>query len=101
MVGTWGLFRESVELALDAVPRGVDLDAIEAALGEVAGVEEVHDLHVWGPSTSEISLTVHLVVEKQGDRDAILSEAQAVVRERFRVAHATVQIESRPCLPPP
>lgn len=97
IAGTWGLFRESVELSLDAVPRGVDPDAIEAALGEVAGVDEVHDLHVWGPSTSEISLTVHLVVAKHGDRDAILSEAQAIVRERFGVAHATVQIEGRPC----
>jgi len=93
VAGTWGLFRESVDLALDAVPRGVDPQAITAALAAVPGVREVHDLHVWGASTSEISLTAHLVVPDALARDAALAAAEAVVRERFRVAHATIQIE--------
>ena len=93
VAGTWGLFRESVDLALDAVPRGVDPEAITAALAAVPGVSEVHDLHVWGASTSEISLTAHLVVPDPLARDAALAAAEAVVRERFRVAHATIQIE--------
>jgi cobalt-zinc-cadmium efflux system protein len=90
---TWGLFRESVDLALDAVPRGVDPEAITAALAAVPGVSEVHDLHVWGASTSEISLTAHLVVPDTLARDAALAAAEGVARERFRVAHATIQIE--------
>ena len=93
VAGTWGLFRESVDLALDAVPRGVDPEAITAASAAVPGVSEVHDLHVWGASTSEISLTAHLVVPDPLARDAALAAAEAVVRERFRVAHATIQIE--------
>jgi cobalt-zinc-cadmium efflux system protein len=54
----------------------------------------VHDLHVWGASTSEISLTVHLVATDGVDRDDLLAEAETVLRDRFRVAHSTIQIES-------
>jgi cobalt-zinc-cadmium efflux system protein len=93
VVGTWGLFQESLELALDAVPRGFDPDKLQAALAGLPGVAEVHDLHVWGPSTSEVSSTVHLVVAADADRDAILAAAHRLVREDFHVAHATIQIE--------
>jgi len=93
VVGTWGLFRESLELAFDAVPRGFDPDKLEESLAALPGVTEVHDLHVWGPSTSEVSLTVHLVVAADADRDAILAAAHRHVREVFHVAHATIQIE--------
>ncbi|MFM7243810.1 MAG: cation diffusion facilitator family transporter [Planctomycetaceae bacterium] len=94
VAGTWGLFRESLDLALDAVPRGVEPEAIEAALAALPGVAEVHDLHVWGASTSEISLTAHLVAPDGSDRDVLLAAAEALLRERFRVAHSTIQIES-------
>jgi cobalt-zinc-cadmium efflux system protein len=93
VVGTWGLFRESVDLALDAVPRGVDPAAITAALAELDGVREVHDLHVWGASTSEVSLTVHLVAINAANRDQLLDAAHDLLRTRFGIAHATIQIE--------
>jgi cobalt-zinc-cadmium efflux system protein len=96
VVGTWGLFRESVDLALDAVPRGVDPREITASLAAVAGVVEVHDLHVWAASTSETSLTAHLVVTDVADRDAVLSTALHLLKERFHVAHATLQLEGLP-----
>lgn len=93
VAGSWGLFRESVDLALDAVPRGVDSREITASLAAVAGVVEVHDLHVWAASTSEVSLTAHLVVADTADRDAVLAAALQALRDRFRVAHATLQVE--------
>lgn len=93
VAGSWGLFRESVELALDAVPRGVDPREITASLAAVAGVVEVHDLHVWAASTSEVSLTAHLVAADTADRDAMLAAALHVLRDRFHVAHATLQVE--------
>lgn len=96
VAGTWGLFRESVDLALDAVPRGVDPAALEAALGSLPGVRAVHDLRVWGASTSETSLVVRLVAAAGTDRDALLAAAAAVLRARFHVAHATIQIEGEP-----
>ena len=94
VAGTWSLFRESVDLALDAVPRGVDPTAIRAALGALDGVVEVHDLHVWGASTSETSLTVHLVVPETPRHAAVLEAATHRVRHDFGVAHATIQIET-------
>lgn len=93
VVGTWGLFSESVDLALDAVPRGIDIDTVEGALAGLPGVAAVHDLHVWGPSTSETSLTVHLAVSQEADYREVLAEAEQVLRDRFRIAHTTIQIE--------
>jgi cobalt-zinc-cadmium efflux system protein len=93
VVGTWGLFRESADLALDAAPRGIDPEAITAALGGLAGVVEVHDFHVWGASTSEVSLSAHLVVNETADRDALLAAAHDMARARFGIAHITIQIE--------
>ena len=61
VAGTWGLFRESLDLALDAVPRGVEPEAIEAPLDALSGVREVHDLHLWGASISDTSRPVHRV----------------------------------------
>ena len=90
---TWGLFREALDLALDAVPRGVDPAAIEMALAALPGVLEVHDFHAWGASTSEVSLTAHLVAADGADRDAMLAAAHELLRSRFHVDHATIQIE--------
>ena len=105
VAGTWDLFRESVDLALDAVPRGVDPDSIAAALTAIPGVVEVHDLHVWGASTSEIAVTAHLVVPETADHAMALAAATDLLRDRFRIAHTTIQIEredaSQSCLQRP
>lgn len=93
VAGTWGLFRESVDLALDAVPRGIETGAITTALAAIPGVEEVHDLHVWGASTSEVSLTVHLVVPDGTVHETVLAAAEALLRERFHIDHTTIQLE--------
>ena len=93
IVGTWDLFREAVDLALDAVPRGIDPEAVTAALTGISGVSEVHDLHVWNASTSETSLTVHLMVPDCQAHEQVLATASALLRERFRIDHTTIQIE--------
>jgi cobalt-zinc-cadmium efflux system protein len=93
VVGTWDLFRESVDLALDAVPRGIDPDAITAALAALPGVAEVHDLHVWAASTSENTFTAHLVVPEAALHEEILAAAHGLLRDRFGIAHATLQLE--------
>jgi cobalt-zinc-cadmium efflux system protein len=93
VAGTWGLFREAIDLALDAVPRGLDPAALTAALAAIPGVAEVHDLHVWGASTSETSLTAHLVVPDATAHGRVLAAAGDLARARFHIAHATLQIE--------
>ena len=91
--GTWDLFTESIGLAMDAVPRRIDFDKLTASLTAVEGVCEVHDLHVWSTSTSEVILTAHLVVPA-GDQQQALLEARAVLAEQFTIPHVTLQIES-------
>ena len=95
LIGTWGLLKDSVNLAIDAAPRGVDVEAIRAGLLALPGVTAVHDLHVWGLSTTETALTAHLCHER-GDADALLAEAQTLARTRFKIGHTTLQLEAEP-----
>lgn len=95
LIGTWGLLKDSVNLALDAAPRGVDVEAIRAAFLALPGVTAVHDLHVWGLSTTETALTAHLCHER-ADADALLVEAQGLARGRFGIGHSTLQLEAAP-----
>ena len=95
LAGTWGLLKDSVNLALDAAPRGVDVEAIRAAFLPLPGVTAVHDLHVWGLSTTRTALTAHLVHDR-GDAEALLAEAQALARGRFHIRHTTFQLEAEP-----
>lgn len=90
--GTWDLFTESVGLAMDAVPRRINISELRNALAEVPGVLEIHDLHVWGMSTSEVMLTAHLVIT-ESNRQGSLKQAQSVLRERFAITHTTLQFE--------
>ena len=93
LLGTWGLLKDSVNLALDAAPRGVDVAAIRAGFLALPGVTAVHDLHVWGLSTTETALTAHLVHDRI-DAEALLCEAQALARTRFSIGHTTLQLET-------
>jgi cobalt-zinc-cadmium efflux system protein len=92
LYGTWGLLRESLDLALDAVPESVDLNEVKSFLSAQPGVSGMHDLHVWGMSTTETALTVHLVMP-DGLPDAGLQHLRHELHEQFGVEHATVQIE--------
>lgn len=90
---TWGLLRETVEMSLAAVPRGIDYDAVASALAALPGVARVHDLHIWPMSTTEPVLTAHLVMPGGAAGDAFLGGAQAMLHDRFGIGHATLQIE--------
>lgn len=97
LLGTWGLLKDAFNLALDAVPNHIDPAAVVAYLSSVPGVRDVHDLHIWGMSTTETALTVHLVMG-QGPNDVLLDDAllgniREELAERFEIHHATVQLE--------
>ena len=94
LIGTWGLLRESVQLALHAVPPGVDPVAVRKHLGGLPGVEEVHDLHIWGMSTTETAMTAHLVMPGGHPGDEFLQATCREIEKRFRICHATFQIET-------
>lgn len=89
----WGLARDSVNLALDGVPRGIELARVKDYLGGLDGVIEVHDLHIWAMSTNETALTAHLV-RPGGSDDAFLHGVCEELAHRFNIHHATLQIEA-------
>ena len=91
--GSIGLLKESVWMSLAGVPSGIEVDAVEAALAELDGVEAVHDLHVWPLSTTETALTAHLVTSSADYPDELLASARAVLHSRFRIEHCTIQVE--------
>ena len=94
VAGTWGLLRDSLDLALDAAPRGIDPEKVKAWLAGRPGVTEVHDLHIWAMSTSETALTAHLTRPDNSDPDAFLDELCHDLVHAFGIGHATLQLET-------
>ena len=94
LYGTWGLLKDSVNLSLQAVPANIDRDAVENFLKSIPGVQEVHDLHIWGMSTAEVALTAHLVMRPAVVNDGLLARVADELREKFNIGHATLQMES-------
>ena len=91
LVGTWGLFRESMHLMFDGVPESIDLDAVRAELEALPGVDCVHDLHVWSSGTTEVVLTAHVVTPAGHPDDAFFRDAAERMRARFAIGHVTLQ----------
>jgi cobalt-zinc-cadmium efflux system protein len=93
VVGTWSLMKSAIGLALDAVPEGIDAAAVRAHLMGTPGVTALHDLHIWGMSTTETALTCHLVMPGGHPGDAMLNGIAQQLDHRFGIHHATIQIE--------
>ena len=91
--GTWGLLRESMNLALQAVPEAIDLAKVRKYLASLPHVTAVHDLHVWPMSTTETALTVHLEMPASSAGDAFLHEVCEYLHHEFGIEHSTIQIE--------
>jgi cobalt-zinc-cadmium efflux system protein len=101
VAGTWGLLRDSVRLALQAVPEGIEIERVRAYLADMPGVAGVHDLHVWGMSTTDTALTAHLVMPHGHPGDAVVAGITECLREQFNICHATIQVEidaTHPCV---
>ncbi len=97
LFGTWGLFKKSVSLILDAVPHHIDIKQVRAALAAWPGVAAVHDLHVWSLSTQETALTAHLVMPSRSLCDEEYAAINEVLAKRFDIRHVTLQVERGVC----
>jgi cobalt-zinc-cadmium efflux system protein len=97
LASTWSLLRDSVHLSLDGVPSGVNSTAVKSFLAGQRGVTDVHDLHIWALSTTSVALTAHLVVPDREQEDALLCSLTPFLKKRFRIDHATLQIERDRC----
>lgn len=93
IAGTWSLFRQSLHLLFDGVPENVVLAEVDALLRAMPGVADVHDLHVWAMSTTDIALTAHLVMPGGHPGDAFLEHVARELGERLHITHPTLQIE--------
>ena len=92
--GTWSLLKDSVKMALHAVPDSVDEQAVQAHLASLPGVTAVHDLHIWPMSTTETALTAHLVMPGGHPGDQFLHQLAHDLEDEFHIEHTTVQVET-------
>lgn len=91
---TWILLRDTTNILLQGVPRGVDLAQVRASIADVDGVAEVHDLHLWSIAGSDLSLTAHVVLRPDSAADAVRLAVSEALHERFDISHATLQMEA-------
>ncbi|HET6565365.1 MAG TPA: cation diffusion facilitator family transporter [Xanthomonadales bacterium] len=94
LLSTWGLLRDSLNLAVDAVPEDIDPEAVRNYLKVLPGVETVHDLHIWPMSTTDTALTVHLVMNPLPADNRFLHDAAHGLEHEFGIHHATIQVEA-------
>ncbi len=92
--GTWGLFTDAIDLALDAVPKHIDIEKVRNFLLAKEGVIDIHDLHIWAMSTTQVALTAHLIMPG-GNKDTFISELQEELELEFGINHTTFQIEKK------
>ncbi len=94
ILGTWRLLTDSIDLALDAVPKNIDLQKVRTFLLNKKGVNDIHDLHIWALSTSQVALTAHLYIPKDnGNNDSFINNLQKELEREFGINHVTIQIE--------
>jgi cobalt-zinc-cadmium efflux system protein len=94
VMGTWTLLRDSFNLAMDAVPSGINLAKVEQHLRSYPGIADLHHLHIWGMSTTQVALTVHLVKADGIIDNDLLKRIEEDLEEEFQIEHATIQLES-------
>ena len=100
LAGTWNLFRQSLHLLFDGVPFEIDPAAVRQYLESLPGVTQVHDLHIWAMSTSQVALTAHLVMPAGNTDDKFLENATHGLHDRFEIHHVTLQVVRAPFCEP-
>lgn len=93
LAGTWSLLADSMNLAIDSVPKNIDIAEIKRYLTSIDEVSQIHDLHVWPMSTTEVALSVHLVIGETNPKKGLLTAIQQELLDHFHIAHSTIQIE--------
>lgn len=94
LYSSWGLVKESIEILMQSVPKGIDIEEVQRAIEQVSGVTKVHDLHIWAVTSGVSTLSAHVVVNGREDFHRVLNELEAILRERFNVEHTTIQLET-------
>lgn len=101
LIGTWSLLRDSMNLSIDSVPKNIDITGIRKYLASLENISQVHDLHVWPMSTTEVALTVHLIMVDDSLNNGFLLKLQKQLHDSFGIEHSTIQVERQdndPCM---
>lgn len=93
LYSAWGLVRETLDVLMQSVPKGISVDEVATALKELPGVLDAHDLHVWALTSGRNIATTHLVITADADHQSIIDAANRLLAERFTIEHATIQVE--------
>lgn len=93
MFSSWGLFKESLNLILLAVPTAVNLSKLEKLITRSKGLISYHDLHIWPISTTEIALSAHLVVSAESFSESFSKTIEKEIKQNFPISHVTLQLE--------
>ncbi|MGB5545254.1 MAG: cation diffusion facilitator family transporter [Polyangiales bacterium] len=93
LYSAWGLVRETLDVLMEGVPKGISIADITATLKELPGVLDAHDLHVWSLTSGRNIATAHLIIEEDADHQAIIDVANRTLASRFSIRHATIQVE--------
>jgi len=92
---SWGLIKESADILMQSVPRGIVLDEVQNSMESVSGVLKVHDLHVWAVTSGVFTLSAHAVINGDRDFHQVLSEMEKALSEKFDIRHTTIQLETK------
>ncbi|MFK8027716.1 MAG: cation diffusion facilitator family transporter [Gammaproteobacteria bacterium] len=93
----WGLIKDSFNLSVDGVPTNIDVTSVRDYLLSLPDVKEIHDLHIWAMSTTQVALTAHLLRSSTNIDDQLLHEVAAQLKEKFGIHHSTIQVENGHC----
>lgn len=94
LISTWSLLHDSFNLAMDGVPKDIDPDVVKKFILEQKGVSEIHDLHIWALSTTQVALTAHIVRDINYIDDQFLHKLSNDLNQKFDIVHSTIQIET-------
>lgn len=93
LYSAWGLVKETLDVLMEGVPKGLSVEEITTALKEISDVRDAHDLHVWSLTSGRNIATVHLIIAEDADHQSIIDEANRTLADRFAIQHATIQVE--------
>ena len=95
----WDIFRDSLNILLEGLPKGIELGEVTDAMLEVPGAEEVHDLHIWSLGSKDHALSCHVVIADMppSESESILHNLNELLQDRFGISHTTIQFEHRRC----
>ncbi|MFC1865847.1 cation diffusion facilitator family transporter [Chloroflexota bacterium] len=99
VLAAWGIFRDGLRVLMEATPKDIDIKKLVGNLNRIAGVNDVHDIHVWSVSPEKHMMSCHVLIDnlRISEADAIRSKIEKVLNEQFNIEHATLQMEFRQC----